>query len=218
MVLFNIVSRNAYHKNGTQWLGKIVSNIIGEKRYDYVRIQKRIMYAHFWYNKQTFLFRFQVQWPHIAKYFSLLNKLDTSSGIPQKGGRPHDRWQDFAVFNINHEGWFQLYFVIAASVVWLWNYFVIAGNWLTRGEQPEDQDLYRLKDGRGTCNFDRTKYKFNYYFYATHYNATVRRNLDDKDHPDNPRLNWTVQFNGKNPYGLDRYVKYYGYSQSMRKI
>ena len=56
------------------------------------------------------------------------------------------------------------------------------------------------------------------YLKATHYNATVRRNLDDKDHPDNPRLNWTVQFNGKNPYGLDRYVKYYGYSQSMRKI
>ncbi len=216
MVLFNLVSRNAYHKNGTQWIGKMICRFIGEKNYDFIRIQKRIMYAHFWYKKQHILSRFQIQWPHIAKYFSLLNKIDTSKGFPK--GRPHERWQDFAVFNINHEGWFQLYFVIAGVIVILWNYFVIVGNWATRGEQPEDQDLYRIRDGRQTCHFDRTKYKFNYYFQANHFNASVRRAMDDKDHPDNPRLNWTPHFNRKHPYGLDRYVKYYGYDISMRKV
>lgn len=216
MVLFNFVQRNAYHKNGTQWIGKIFSSIIGEKRYDFLRIQKRIFYAHFWYSKQTFLSYFQIQWPHIARWFSLLNKLDTSKGFPK--GRTFERHQDFAVFNINHEGWFQLYFVIAATVVWTWNYIVIAGNWNARGETAEDQDMYRMKDGRMTCHFDRAKYKFNYYFYGTHYNADIRRAIDNKDHPDNPRMNWSAQFNGKNPYGLDRYVKYYGYSANMRKI
>jgi hypothetical protein len=186
MVLFKLVSRNVYHKNGTQWFGKIFNRIIGEKNYDTVRIQKRIFYAKFWYMKQNFLLRFQTQWPHIAMFFSLLNKHDTSKGFPI--GRPYERHQDFAVFNINHEGWFQLYFFVAAAVVLLWNWFIIALNYLTRGDNVSDQDLYRMSDARVTTNFDRTKYKFNLYFFASHQNAVVRKALDNKDHPDNPRV------------------------------
>lgn len=188
MVLFNLVKRNHYHKNGTQWLGKIVNSIIGEKMYDKIRLEKRIMYANYWYNKQYFLHRFQTQWPHIAMYFSLLNKHDTSKGFPI--GRQYERYQDFAVFNINGEGWFQLYFFVAAAFVLLWNYTTIAVNFLIRGDNESDQELHRLKDARLTTNFDRTKYKFNFYFFGTHQNAVVRKILDAKDHPDNPRVSF----------------------------
>jgi hypothetical protein len=83
---------------------------------------------------------------------------------------------------------------------------------------PEDDDLYRLKDAMTTTNFDRTKYNFDRYFMTTHYFAFLRRNKAWRDHPDDPRMNWRPQLAGKNPYGLDRYVKYYGYAENMRVV
>ena len=94
MVFAKLVQRNQYHKNGTQWIGKMVVQVIGEKRYDYLRLLRRINYAKFWYCKQTFLSRFQMQYPHIAQWFSLLNKTDTSDGYPAR--RQYERYQDFA--------------------------------------------------------------------------------------------------------------------------
>jgi hypothetical protein len=124
MVFLNLVPRNAYHKNGTQWIGKIVSRLIGENRYEWFRLEKRIFYAKFWYSKQTILFRFQTQYPNVAQLFSLLNKQDTSNGFPAK--RQYERHNDFAVFNVNHEGWFQLYFFLAAGFILLWNWWMMA--------------------------------------------------------------------------------------------
>jgi hypothetical protein len=131
MVLLNIVPRNQYHKNGTQWIGRMFSGVIGENRYELLRIERRVTYAKFWYTKQTILKRFQSQWPYIAMWFSILNKTDTSDGLPK--GRQFERYQDFAVYNINHEGWYQLYFVLAAIAVWLWNWYVVAVNYDVRG-------------------------------------------------------------------------------------
>ena len=216
MVLFKLVTRNQYHKNGTQFIGKMFARIIGEKNYEYLRIQRRINYAHFWYFKQKVLYKFQQQWPSVANWFSLLNKANTSAGFPAK--RAYERYQDFAVYNMNHEGWFQMYFVVAGIAVILWNWWLIGVYWPVRGENVNDQDLFRYRDARVSTNFDRTKYKYNYYFFGAHYNASVRRAGDDKDHPDNPRFNWTPQFNNRVPYGLDRYIKYYGYDNDMRNI
>ncbi len=55
---------------------------------------------------------------------------------------------------------------------------------------PEDEDLYRYKDARTTTNFDRTKYNFGYYFFGVHYMASVRRESANRDHPDDPRVNF----------------------------
>jgi hypothetical protein len=216
MVLFNLVPRNTYHKNGTQWIGKIFNRIMGESLYEKIRLEKRILYGRFWYNKQNILYRFQQQYPHFAVWFSLLNKKDTSNGFPAR--RQYERHQDFAVYNINHEGWFQFYFILATFAVLAWNYWVIAVHYDISGVTPEDQDLFRYKDARVTTNFDRTKYNFNYYFFGTHYNASVRRLIADKDHPDDPRVNFRPSFSMKNPYGEDRYVKYYGEILTQQKL
>jgi len=124
MVIFNTIARPSYHKNGTQWIGKVCAKLIGEKNYEYIRLQKRVNYALFWYKKQSILLKFQQQYPHIAVWFSLLNKADTSDGFPAK--RQYERHQDFVTFNVNSEGWFQLYFFIAAGVVLLWNWWICA--------------------------------------------------------------------------------------------
>ena len=80
----------------------------------------------------------------------------------------------------------------------------------------EDEDLYRVRDGILTCNFDRTKYNYNYYWYAPHQLQFTLRGFVDKDHPDDPKPNFKPQFNRDIPYGMNRYYKYYGYSQNMR--
>ena len=131
MVFFNLIPRTAYHKNGTQWIGKIVARLMGESRYEWFRLEKRIFYTKFWYSKQTILFRFQTQYPYIAQVFSLLNKQDTSNGFPAK--RQYERHQDFAVFNINNEGWFQLWFFVAAAGVLLWNWWMLGFYYPVRG-------------------------------------------------------------------------------------
>ena len=131
MVFQNVIPRNLYHKNGTQWIGKLFARLIGERKYEFLRLEKRIFYTKFWYNKQALLFRFQTQWPYVAMWFSLLNKRDTSDGLPK--GRQYERYQDFAVYNINHEGWYQLYFVIAAWIVVFWNEYVVSGTYDLRG-------------------------------------------------------------------------------------
>jgi hypothetical protein len=131
MVLFALIRRPVYHKNGTQFIGKFFNKILGEDRYDWIRVNKRVWYAYFWYTKQSILLKFNIQYPHIAFWFSILNKTDTSDGFPAK--RQYERYQDFAVFNINGEGWFQLYFITASILVILWNWWIVAYYYDIRG-------------------------------------------------------------------------------------
>lgn len=90
-----------------------------------------MFYAYFWYTKQELLRRFQVQYPQAAVWFSLLNKQDTSVGLPAK--RQYERHQDFAVYNMNHEGWFQFYFCVSCFAVLIWNWWVLAYHYDIRG-------------------------------------------------------------------------------------
>ena len=127
----NLVPRNMYHKNGTQWIGRMACRLIGERNYEYIRLEKRIMYAKYFYFKQILLLKFTQSYPNIATWFSLLNKADTSIGFPAR--RAYERHSDFAVFNVNSEGWFQLYFFVASAVVLGWNWLIMAYYYDTRG-------------------------------------------------------------------------------------
>ena len=61
----------------------------------------------------------------------------------------------------------------------------------------EDEEFYRYKDARITCSFDRTKYNFNFYFFAQHYFAYMRRNKTETEHPDDPRVSFFNNFFSK---------------------
>ena len=131
MVFMNLVPRNTYQKNGTQWIGKMVNALIGERSYERVRLEKRIFYAKYWYTKQSLLLKFNQQYPAVSTWFSILNKHDTSIGFPAR--RVYERYQDPAVFSINSEGWFQVYFFVAAGIVIIWNYWIVAYSYDERG-------------------------------------------------------------------------------------
>ncbi len=103
--MFNFFSlRPNYHKNGTQWMGKIVCRIMGENNYEYFRLEKRVLYARYYYAKQSLLMQASIETPDVVNAFSVLAKEDTSHGFPV--WRPLERNSDFALYSLNSEGWF----------------------------------------------------------------------------------------------------------------
>ena len=96
--------RTNYWKNGTQWMGKWVARTMGENHYELVRIEKRIFYARFYYFKQAILNQMSLEQPDVVNAFSVLAKEDTSHGFPV--WRPLERNSDWALYNVNSEGWF----------------------------------------------------------------------------------------------------------------
>ena len=100
--LFSLRTNN--WRNGTQWMGKWAARAMGENNYEYFRLEKRIFYARFYYTKQTWLTNMSLKTPDVVNTFSVLAKEDTSHGFPV--WRPFERQSDFALYNMNSEGWF----------------------------------------------------------------------------------------------------------------
>ena len=111
--MFNLVSlRTNYWKNGTQWLGKWTARALGENNYEFFRMEKRISYAKYWYFKQGLLTKMSQEVPDIVNAFGVLAKEDTSHGFPV--ARPLERNSDWALYNVNSEGWFQCWSLLSA--------------------------------------------------------------------------------------------------------
>ena len=215
--MLNIWSlRNNYWKNGTQWIGRISARVMGEHNYEFFRMEKRIFYCHVYYMKQYLLAKLSREAPDIVNAFGVLAKEDTSHGFPV--WRPEERNSDFALYNVNSEGWFQMWSVIAAVFVvstWYWiadHHFSIVSSGI------DDEDLLRLKDSKATTIWERTFWSFTYSLHGQHASAFMRDLKFYTLDPDNPQLNVRASFNSKNPYATDRYYKGWGEMRDMRII
>ena len=76
----------------------------GENNYELARLEKRIFYVKFFYAKQYVLTRMSREVPDVVNAFGVLAKEDTSHGFPV--ARPLERNSDWALYNVNSEGWF----------------------------------------------------------------------------------------------------------------
>ena len=98
--------------------------MIGEERYDNIRVYKRTMYAEWWYMKQTFLHWMYVNKSDWANFFALLPKPDSSHGFPWK--QSPSRYGQFADDTPNSDGfanWYT-YFGVAFAAIWeFYQYF-----------------------------------------------------------------------------------------------
>uniref|UniRef100_A0A7S3JM53 Uncharacterized protein n=1 Tax=Euplotes harpa TaxID=151035 RepID=A0A7S3JM53_9SPIT len=215
--MLNIWSvRNNYWKNGTQWIGRIAARVIGENNYEFVRLEKRIFYANYYYTKQLILNKMAHHTPDIVNAFGVLQKEDTSHGFPN--WRPHERNSDWALYNINSEGWFQVWSTIMAIIVVL-NWFWIADqHYSVSTTSIDDEDLLRLKDAKATMIWERTFWSFTYGLHGQHASAYMRELKYYTLTPDNPQLNARATFNRKNPYATDRYYKGWGEMRDMRLL
>jgi hypothetical protein len=77
---------------------------MGENKYEMFRLEKRIFYARYYYFKQTALAKLSQEAPDVVNAFGVIAKEDTSHGFPVT--RPMERNSDWALYNINSEGWF----------------------------------------------------------------------------------------------------------------
>ena len=102
--------------------------------------------------------------PDVVNAFGVLAKEDTSHGFPTR--RPMERNSDWAIYNVNSEGWFQCWSLIA-SVAMVAFWFYMAGWHFFEGSQGvDDEDGLRHKDSKSTNMWERTFWSFTYQIHG----------------------------------------------------
>ena len=129
-----------------------------------------------------------------------------------------ERNSDLALYNINSEGWFQMWSVIAgACMVILW-YWIADHHFSNVSSGYDDEDILRLKDSKATLMWERVFWSFTFHLHGQHMGAFMRELKFMTLDPDSPQLNVRRSFNRKNPYSTDRYYKGWGNMMDMRLI
>ena len=213
--MLNLFSlRNNYWKNGTQWMGRWTARAIGEHNYEFVRLEKRIAYAKYYYFKQYILNRMSFELPDVVNAFGVLAKEDTSHGFPV--WRPLERNSDWALYNINSEGWFQVWSVIlGAMMVGFW-WYIADFYYFVSSTGVDDEDHLRLKDAKAGLIWERNFWAMTFQIHGQHMSALMREIKYYTHHPDDPKLTVKSSYNVKNPYAPDRYWKGWGNMRDMR--
>ncbi len=85
-------------------MGKRTDKLMGENNYELFRLEKRIFCARFFYATQKILTKLSRDAPDMVSAFGVLAKRDASHGFPV--ARPLERNSDWALYNVNSEGWF----------------------------------------------------------------------------------------------------------------
>ena len=153
--MLNVFSlRTNNWRNGTQWMGKWSARAMGEHNYEYFRLEKRIFYARYYYTKQSILGKMSLEHPDVVNTFSVLAKEDTSHGFPV--WRPLERQSDFALYNMNSEGWFQFWAAFSAVCVVSYWYYTACFYFATTSQSVDDEDNIRIKDAKAGLIWERT--------------------------------------------------------------
>ena len=164
--------------------------------------------------KQTILTQMSKEVPDVVNAFGVLAKEDTSHGFPV--ARPLERNSDWALYNINSEGWFQCWsFIAAICVVSFW-FYISDFYFCVCSSGPDDEDNVRLKDAKAGMIWERVFWAFTYSVHGQHMSALQRQIKFFVHHPDDPKLNAKSSYNNKNPYAPDRYYKGWGKMCDMR--
>ena len=156
--LFSLRTNN--WRNGTQWMGKWAARAMGENNYEYFRLEKRMAYARYYYAKQSILNQMSLETPDVVNSFGVLQKEDTSHGFPV--WRPLERNSDFALYNINSEGWFQCWAVIAGGLTASFWFYIADFYFATASQSIDDEDHLRLKDGKAGMIWERVFWSWTY--------------------------------------------------------
>jgi hypothetical protein len=96
----------------------------------------------------------------------MLAKEDTSHGFPV--ARPLERSSDFAVYNMNSEGWFQFWSLTFGGTIALFWLYVACYYQNTGSQSVDDEDNLRLKDGKAGMIWERCFWAFTYCVRGQH--------------------------------------------------
>lgn len=73
--------KNQYYKNGIWWFTKMLNRVVGEERYDAVRVWRRVWVNKFYYYRQMMLYQCFIETPDLANLLGIYPKVDTSHGF-----------------------------------------------------------------------------------------------------------------------------------------
>jgi len=189
---------------------------MGEDHYEYFRLEKRIAYARFYYGKQAILTEMSMTTPDVVNAFSVLAKEDTSHGFPV--WRPLERNSDFALYNINSEGWFQAMSSFSGFCTVMFWYYIACFYFAVGSQSVDDEDNLRLKDAKAGLIWERNFWSMTYQIHGQHMAALIREIKFYTHHPDDPKLNVKSSYNNKNHAAPDRYYHGWGQMKDMRHI
>lgn len=154
--------------------------------------------------------------PDVVNAFSVLAKEDTSHGFPV--WRPLERNSDWALYNVNSEGWFQVWSsIMAVGVVAFW-FYIADFYFCVQSSTMDEEDNTRLKDAKTGQIWERNFWALTFQIHGQHMSALQREIKFYVHHPDDPRLNVKSSYNVKNPYAPDRYYQGWGQMRDMRLI
>eukprot|EP01017_Pseudomicrothorax_dubius_P018095 TRINITY_DN2014_c0_g1_i1.p1 TRINITY_DN2014_c0_g1~~TRINITY_DN2014_c0_g1_i1.p1 ORF type:complete len:221 (+),score=35.90 TRINITY_DN2014_c0_g1_i1:124-786(+) len=209
-------TKNNYHKNGIWWFTKILNRVIGESRYDTLRIQRRIIQAKIWYTRQQFLYEMYVDYPEMAALLGVYPKVDSSHGFPWPF--PYEMYRDFQENTINSDGWFGMWIFWLCFIYVLhtmYNY-MLPYYWLWTPVQNGEYIRYRMRDAIGSTVIEELYgnqwMEIAYTPHDFHYQRA--RGMWGYSHPDDPRVMHMSTFNRKNKY-REHYLHRVGDSGSM---
>ncbi|CAG9315152.1 unnamed protein product [Blepharisma stoltei] len=217
---FRLLSWSPKHfRNGTTWFGRIFCKLIGEQKYDNVRVWKRTMYAEWWYLKQYYLHWVSVNKADWANFFAILPKTDSSHGFPWK--ETPSRYAQFGEDTTNSDGYGGWYTYIWVAGAALWNAYIYA--WPRRFENSYDFLAEESKprqiyvDGFQAANIDQTlTFWFGYWesLLTPHKFEWFRNERAIFFGPDSRIMPTTITLNRRNTF-FDHYWQETGESQEM---
>jgi len=110
--------------------------------------------------------------PDVVNAFSVLAKEDTSHGFPV--WRPLERNSDWALYNVNSEGWFQMWSVLAAVFVVSYWFYISNFYFCIASTSVDEEDNIRLKDAKAGLIWERTFWALTFQMHGQHMAALQR--------------------------------------------
>lgn len=113
--------------------------------------------------------RLSLEAPDVVNAFSVLAKEDTSHGFPV--WRPLERNSDFALYNVNSEGWFQIWSVILGAITVSFWFYIADYYFLVSSVNVDDEDNIRLKDAKAGLIWERNFWSLTFTIHGQHMSA-----------------------------------------------
>ena len=195
------------------------NRVIGEHRYDYLRMEKRIASAKFYYTRQQLLFQLYVDFPDVAQLTGIYPKVDCSHGFPQY--LTYEAWRDVQENSLNSDGFFAMfvYYVCFLFVLWTMYCYVFPYYWQFRGQRHGEIEIGRMKDAMSSAVYeDILGNSVAEYVLTPHYFKEFRDHVMSlAQNPDDIRIVHFASVNRKHKF-REHFIDRTGDNMSMDRV
>ncbi|KRX10973.1 hypothetical protein PPERSA_12097 [Pseudocohnilembus persalinus] len=191
-----------YWKNGLWWFTKPLVNVVGESRWDYMRVFRRVQSNRFYYARQQLLYECFIDHPDLAQWCGIYPKVDSSHGFPFVS--TYEMYRDFQENTLNSDGSFAQYMtVISVSYIMLTLYqYMVPYYWQTFQTDNDEFTRLRMKDALASCIWEELGFSdFAEWGWQPHdFAYNFQRAFQGYSHPDDTRALNMASYNRSSRY------------------